>query len=145
MRSAAPPSLHHGVQRRHIHPEDKRDPEHAFIADQAHLQTGAAIDRRDQGNETLRGKINVASALAGFGQDLGKHQLDRLAAGQKTLAILARQGRKQTIDSRGRLGKRHVSAPGGGGNPASGTRRPCNAFPMSDAVPGRKVYPGWTI
>jgi hypothetical protein len=39
----------------------------------------------------------VTNALTGFGQDLGKRQVDRFAGCQKTLAILARQGLDQTI------------------------------------------------
>jgi hypothetical protein len=36
----------------------------------------------------------VTYALAGFGQDLGKHQVDPFATRQKTLTVLARQGRQ---------------------------------------------------
>ena len=53
----------------------------------------------------------MANALPRFGQDFGKYQLDRLAAGQKSLTILARQGREQTIGGRGGLGGRHVDSP----------------------------------
>jgi len=37
-----------------------------------------------------------------------------LAARRETLAVLARQGRKQTIGGRGRLGGRHAHPPGPG-------------------------------
>ena len=47
--------------------------------------------------------------LAGFGQDLGKYQFDRFAVCQKTLTVLVRQGRKQTIGNRYRIGWRHIT------------------------------------
>src|SRR6185369_14155319 len=37
---------------------------------------------------------------------------DRLATRQKTLTVFARQGRKQTVDGRGRLGGWHGGSPG---------------------------------
>jgi len=80
---------HCGVQRRYIHPKQEGDPEHAFVADQAHFHAGAATDRCYQRNKAFRGKVDVENALAGIGQDLGKRQFDRFAACQKSLTVLA--------------------------------------------------------
>lgn len=104
--------MHQGVQRRNIHDEVDGDPEHAFIADQPHLQPGGADDRRSQGNEAFRGKANVANALAGVRQNLGKYQFDLLATCQKALTVFARQGRKQPSANSSRFNGRHLDSPG---------------------------------
>jgi hypothetical protein len=115
------------VQRRSIHPKQEGDSEHAFVADQPYLQAGTAIDRRYQRNETFRGKIDVSNALSGFGKYLGKRQFNRFAACQKSLTVLAGQGRKQAIGSRGRPGERHMNSPSvGKPGMRHSERYPCN-------------------
>jgi hypothetical protein len=76
--------------RRNVNPEYQGSAEHAFIADHAHFQSGMAVCGRNQGNETVNGKVNVVNPLSGPGQDLGKFKLYGLAARQKLCAVSAR-------------------------------------------------------
>ena len=41
-------TLHDGAQRRDVHAEYQRDSEHAFVSDQAHLETGRPFDGHNQ-------------------------------------------------------------------------------------------------
>src|SRR6266700_4076100 len=82
-------ALHQRVQRRSVYAENKRDPHHAFIADEAHFEIGVVADRSDQRDEAIGGKEDVTNALAGLAEHVGKAKLDLLAAGEQMLAILA--------------------------------------------------------
>ena len=57
-------SLHHGTQRSSVDAQHQPDSQHALVAKQSHLETGAAVDRGDQRDEAVGGKENVTSALA---------------------------------------------------------------------------------
>ena len=114
-------ALHHCPQRRQIHTEYERDPQHAFVTDQTHFQSGMAVNRGYQGDKAFRGKVNVTNGVAGFRQDLCDCQFHRLATGQNSLTAFTRQGRKQTIGSRGGHGRYHIFTPRAG-NPSSGIR-----------------------
>ena len=78
------------MQRCSAYAEHQRGPQHAFVADESHLKAGAAVNRGDQRDEAVGGKEDVANALAGLAQHLGKAQLDLLAAREQMLTIRAR-------------------------------------------------------
>jgi hypothetical protein len=72
-------TLYLGAQRGRDCAQYQRQAEHAFIADQRHLERGAAGDGRHQGDETAGGKIHIADAVAGFGENFAKAQFTQLA------------------------------------------------------------------
>src|SRR4051795_7424092 len=84
-------TLHQRVQRCRVYAQEQRGPQHAFVADESHLEAGVTIDRTDQGDEAIRGKENVTNVLAGLAEYIGKTKLNLLAAGQQMLTILVRQ------------------------------------------------------
>jgi hypothetical protein len=71
----------------------------------------AALERLEAAVETnvqLTGPATLHGGLtqdprAGFGRDLGKHQLDQFAARHKTLTVFTWQGSKQPIANSSRV------------------------------------------
>jgi hypothetical protein len=60
--------LHERAQRRHIDAEQQRHTQHPFVPDQADLESLAVGSGRDQRDEAVDGKIDVANAFAGHVQ-----------------------------------------------------------------------------
>ena len=90
-------ALHQGVQWCRIDAQHQRDPQHAFVADESHLEAGVTINRSDQGDEAVRGKEDVTNVLAGLAKYIGKAKLNLLAARQQMLTIFAGQSGEQAI------------------------------------------------
>jgi hypothetical protein len=89
---------------------------HAFVADEPHLQAGAAVARRQQGDEVIGGEVGVADRIAGLADHVGERELDLLAARKQTLAVLARQRRDQTVRGGTTPHGRHRTLLDAGGN-----------------------------
>ena len=84
------PSLHDRPLRRDIDPEEQRRPQHAFIADESHLEGGGLIEVRDQRDEGPRGKEHVSYAVLRLAEYFGKFKLDFLAVSEQAFTILTR-------------------------------------------------------
>src|SRR3954451_9061677 len=84
-----PRALHQGVQNRYIRLEREGTAQHSFIADHSHLESRVAIDGRDQRDRALGRKVNMLNALTGPAENLGKYQIDRLAAREQSLPVFA--------------------------------------------------------
>ena len=78
------------MQRCSVYAEHQRDSQHAFVADEPDFETRMAIDRSDQRDEAVGRKEDVANALAGLLENIGKAKLNLLAARQQMLTMLAR-------------------------------------------------------
>ena len=89
-------ALHDRTHRRHVDAERERNPEHAFVSDQADFERGGIVDRHDQRDEAVGGKIDVAEALPGRVEHVGKRELDtsrtRPASGAGRLSAAHRAG-----------------------------------------------------
>jgi len=94
-------ALHNRLHRGRVYTEDERDPEDAFVSDQADFKGRSIVDRHDQRNEAAYGKIDVAKALGRRVKRLCKRQLHCFALGQQPATIAAWQRLEQAID-RGR-------------------------------------------
>ena len=83
-------ALYQGLQRCSVYAQHQREPQHAFVADEADFETGmAVVDRSDQRDEAIRGKEDVTNALAGLAQYIGEPKLNLFAAREQMLTILA--------------------------------------------------------
>jgi hypothetical protein len=92
-------ALDQGLLRGNVNAQHQRDPQHAFIAYEADFETGMTVDRRDQGDEAVRGEEGVPDAIAGPVKHLGKREINLLAACKQALTILAGQSGEQKVFS----------------------------------------------
>src|SRR4051794_7994145 len=90
-------ALHQRVQWCRVYAQDQRGSQHAFVADESHLEAGVPVDRSNQGDEAGRGKEDVTDALAGIAKYIGKAKLNLLAARQQMLTIFDGKSSEQTI------------------------------------------------
>ena len=67
--------------RRATHTENEGRAEHAFVTDDSDFQPCIVIERRHQGDEALGREVDVTDFLAQLANDVGKPQLDLVAAG----------------------------------------------------------------
>src|SRR5256884_9174069 len=81
-----------GRERCSAYAEHQRDPQHAFVADESHLEAGAAVDRSDQRDKAVGGEQDMANMLPGPAQHIANAQLNLPAAGQQMLTIPAAWG-----------------------------------------------------
>ena len=93
------------------HAQHQLRAQHAFTAHHAHFHARAAVCQRDQRNVALRRKIDIVSQLSGLAQHLGKHQLDRLAKRQDTVAVGSWKQLNQVIFDSINAGFRGVADP----------------------------------
>ena len=63
MRNAVPRNLHNGVDSGDAHAQDERHPGHAFVADHADFERSSLVDRREQRNQAVDGKVDVTDRL----------------------------------------------------------------------------------
>lgn len=73
-------SAYDGALQRDIDPKKQREPNHALVAHETHLQMNAVIAGNGQGYEASRGEVDVTNPAFGLTQHIGKIQLDLLAA-----------------------------------------------------------------
>ncbi len=104
-------ALHEALQRRAAYAEDQRNAQHAFVADEAHLEPGVSVDRRDQRDEALNGEEDVANTLARRAEHCAEGQLDLLAACKQVLTVLTGQRRDQMVLRGGRRRLWHGDSP----------------------------------
>ena len=90
-------ALHHGVQGRRRHAQGEMRPEHAFAPDHADLDTGAPRHDRDQRDESVDRKVEVARRCRRRADDLSQHHDGRFTEGEESAAVCTGDVLDQTV------------------------------------------------
>src|ERR1700676_3848179 len=93
-------ALHQRTDPRDIDAQDNGHPCHAFVADHAHFERAAPIDRREQGNKAVDRKVNVPDGFARLVEYLPERQDNRFELRPQALITFCRETCQYAIGRR---------------------------------------------
>src|ERR1700684_1887904 len=93
-------ALHECPDPRNVDAQHDGHPCHAFVADHAHFERTAFIDRCEQGNEAIDRKVNLPDGCARLVEYLPEPQGNRFELRPKALVALCGEACQKTIGSR---------------------------------------------